>query len=152
MFAQKSSCFLPRIHPHLPLPSNAIRMLTGREADFTEQIIGGVRYEFAELPDSMIPTTVFVGSLNEFVTDDDLSRLFQSVSKLHSVPACVARKADMSSLSYGFVCFPTREEKEVRRVSLVHDSRTRIYAETEKAQDNVILTLHFTDCYHTVSQ
>lgn len=106
--------FAPRLRRTSRPASSAVRMLTGREADFAEQMIGGERYEFAELPDSMMSTTLYVGSLNEFVTDDDLSRLFQSVSKLHSVPACVARKADMSSLLYGFVCFPTREEKEVR--------------------------------------
>eukprot|EP00523_Entomoneis_sp_CCMP467_P009049 CAMPEP_0168729212 /NCGR_PEP_ID=MMETSP0724-20121128/6082_1 /TAXON_ID=265536 /ORGANISM="Amphiprora sp., Strain CCMP467" /LENGTH=413 /DNA_ID=CAMNT_0008776079 /DNA_START=315 /DNA_END=1553 /DNA_ORIENTATION=- len=78
-----------------------------------EQMMGGQRFEMTALPDSMIQTTLFVGNLCEFVVDDDLSsQLFQSVSVLQSVPACVVRKADMSSRQYGFVSFPTVEEKE----------------------------------------
>lgn len=76
--------------------------------------MGGERYEMNELPDSMMDYTIFVGNLNEFVQDDDLSQLFQSVSSLQTVPACVVRKPDMSSLEYGFVSFPSVEEKEVR--------------------------------------
>uniref|UniRef100_A0A7S3KZE6 RRM domain-containing protein n=1 Tax=Amphora coffeiformis TaxID=265554 RepID=A0A7S3KZE6_9STRA len=83
-----------------------------READILEQIVGGERYEMNELPDSMMATTLFVGNLNEFVKDDDLSDLFQSVSSLQTLPACVVRKPDMSSLEYGFVSFPSVEEKE----------------------------------------
>jgi hypothetical protein len=75
-------------------------------------MVGGERYEMVPLPDSMVETTLFVGNLCEFVKDDDLSDLFQTVSNLHSVPACVARKANMNSLQYGFVTFPTVEEKE----------------------------------------
>ena len=71
------------------------------------------RYEMVKLPDSMLDNTIFVGNLCEFVQDGDLSSLFQSVSMLNSVPACVARKANMQSLQYGFVSFPTVEEKEV---------------------------------------
>jgi RNA recognition motif-containing protein len=41
-----------------------------------------------------------------------LSTLFQQVSSLKYVPACVARKPNMSSLKYGFVTFPTISEKE----------------------------------------
>ncbi|KAL7566578.1 hypothetical protein ACA910_000644 [Epithemia clementina (nom. ined.)] len=81
-------------------------------ADIVEQIVGGERYEMSELPDSMMDTTLFVGNLNEFVNDNDLSELFQSVSTLQSVPACVVRKADTTSRQYGFVSFPTVEEKE----------------------------------------
>ena len=76
-------------------------------------MIGGERYEMVPLPDSMVDTTIFIGNLCEFVKDDDLSNLFQTVSSLQSVPACVARKANMNSLEYGFVTFPTVEEKEV---------------------------------------
>jgi len=72
----------------------------------------------SQLPDSMMEFSVFVGNLNEFVQDDDLSELFQSVSSLQSVPACVVRKPDTSSLRYGFVSFPTVEEKEVGRAIL----------------------------------
>lgn len=85
-----------------------------RDADLGELLAGGERYEMVPLPDSMFPTTVFVGNLCEFCSDDDLSRIFQSVSRLQSVPACVARKPNMNSLHYGFVAFPTVEEKEVR--------------------------------------
>ena len=46
--------------------------------------------------------------------DDDLSLLFQSVTNLQSVPACVARRPNMASLHYGFVSFQTVEDKEVR--------------------------------------
>lgn len=70
------------------------------------------RYEMVRLPDSLVPTTIFVGNLCEFVTDDMLSTLFQEVSSLLSVPACVARKANANSLKYGFVTFVTAEEKE----------------------------------------
>lgn len=80
-----------------------------RDADQGEILAGGQRYEMVELPDSMVDTTVFVGNLCEFVTDDMLSTLFTS----HTfVPACVARKPNMSSLKYGFVTFPTVAEKE----------------------------------------
>ena len=75
--------------------------------------MGGERYSMIQLPDSMVSTTLFVGNLNEFVLDGDLSSLFQTVSKLQSLPACVARKPNAQSLEYGFVAFPTAEEKEV---------------------------------------
>ena len=78
-----------------------------------EQLIGGERYEMVPLPDSMVDTTLFVGNLNEFVKDGDLSDFFQTVSILQSVPACVARRPNFDSLGYGFVTFPTVEEKEV---------------------------------------
>lgn len=55
---------------------------------------------------------MFVGNLCEFVKDDELSELFQLVSSLRSLPACVARKPNASSLKYGFVSFPTAKEKE----------------------------------------
>jgi len=64
------------------------------------------------LPDSIVDTTLFVGNLCEFVKDDDLSNLFQTVSKLSYLPACVARKVSYESLEYGFVTFPSVEEKE----------------------------------------
>lgn len=73
---------------------------------------GGQKYEMVPLPDSMIDITCFVGNLDEFVNESDLSDLFQSISKLSSLPACVVRKADYSSLGYGFVAFPSVEEKE----------------------------------------
>lgn len=91
---------------------------TTRDADPIEQIVGGERYEMVPLPDSMLSTTIFVGNLCEFVTDDILSLLFSSVSKMISVPACVARKPNMSSLQYGFVTFPTVQEKEVSEMIL----------------------------------
>lgn len=99
-----------------------LRVHLDREADVLEQIVGGERYEMNELPDSMMATTLFVGNLNDFVQDDDLSDLFQRVSSLQTVPACVVRKPDMSSLGYGFVSFPTVEEKEVSRMPIVLES------------------------------
>jgi hypothetical protein len=87
----------------------------GRDADFVESMVGGERYEMVPLPDSMLDTTLFVGNLNEFVKDDDLSELFQAVSTLQTVPACVVRRPNFDSLEYGFVSFPTVEEKEVSR-------------------------------------
>jgi hypothetical protein len=99
-----------------PMPAAvASRLLvhTEREADIIEQMVGGERYEMIPLPDSMVDTTLFVGNLCEFVDDGDLSKLFQSVSILNSVPACVARKPDTTSREFGFVSFPTVEEKEV---------------------------------------
>jgi hypothetical protein len=83
-----------------------------RDADFYEMMVGGERYEMVPLPDSMLDTTLFVGNLNEFVNDQDLSDLFCGVTDLSSVPACVARKANMASLEYGLVTFPTKQEKE----------------------------------------
>jgi hypothetical protein len=88
-----------------------------RDADMYEVYAGGERYEMVPLPDSMVDQTVFVGNLCEFVQDDDLSQMFQRVSHLQSVPACVARRANRDSLQYGFVTFPTVEEKEVRTTS-----------------------------------
>ena len=81
--------------------------------DAMELMIGGARYEMVELPDSMMSTTLWVGNLCEFVTDDMLSELFQQASSLKFVPACVARKPNMESLRYGFVTFRSEEEKEV---------------------------------------
>mmetsp|Transcript_29051 Transcript_29051/g.43894 ORF Transcript_29051/g.43894 Transcript_29051/m.43894 type:complete len:440 (+) Transcript_29051:138-1457(+) len=82
-----------------------------RDPDFVEMMLGAERYELVPLPDSMVDTTLFVGNLCEFVKDDDLSNLFQAASTLHSVPACVVRKANTDSLGYGFVTFPNVEEK-----------------------------------------
>ena len=92
--------------------AHRLNVATVRDADFVERMVGGERYEMVPLPDSMVSKTVFVGNLGEFVTDDILSGLFQAVSKLRSVPACVARKPNMSSMQYGFVHFLTVEEKE----------------------------------------
>lgn len=65
------------------------------------------------LPDSMMDDTIFVGNLNEFCTDDDLSDFFSSVSSVNLyVPACVVRKQNGDSLRYGFVTFRTVQEKE----------------------------------------
>jgi hypothetical protein len=114
---QPRASFLRRPLSFSPPLAIASRLLlhTGREADITEMMVGGERYEMVPLPDSMVDTTLFVGNLCEFVHDGDLSKLFQSVSILNSVPACVARKPDMTSREYGFVCFPSVEEKEVGR-------------------------------------
>lgn len=83
-----------------------------RDADFGEMLVGGQRYEMVPLPDSMVETTLFVGNLCEFIKDEDLDRLFRTVSSLKSVPACVSRKPNWDSLQYGFVTFPNVEEKE----------------------------------------
>jgi len=102
----------PYIHnDRLTRSPTALNYLESR--DVVELMIGGARYEMVELPDAMMSTTLFVGNLCEFVTDEQLSEAFQEVSKLKYVPACVARKADMSSLKYGFVTFRSEEEKEV---------------------------------------
>ena len=108
-------------HRRLPGSSNlellsrvktALFVANLRDADLCELMVGGQRYEMVPLPDSMIETTLFVGNLCEFVKDEDLDRLFQSVSSLNSVPACVSRKPNWESLRYGFVTFPNVEEKE----------------------------------------
>jgi RNA recognition motif. (a.k.a. RRM, RBD, or RNP domain) len=90
-----------------------LHVVSDREPDIVEMMLGGARYEMVPLPDRMCDTTLFVGNLCEFVHDEDLSQLFQTVSALQSVPACVVRKANMQSLGYGFVSFLTVEEKEV---------------------------------------
>jgi len=92
--------------------SSKLQVSQVRDADFYEMMVGGERYEMIPLPDSMVDTTIFVGNLCEFVTDDNLSDLFQAVTPLNSVPSSVARKANMNSLQYGFVTFMTVEEKE----------------------------------------
>lgn len=61
----------------------------------------------------VVSTTLWVGNLGEFVTDDVLSQTFQQASTLRFVPACVVRKPNMESLRYGFVTFRSEEEKEV---------------------------------------
>lgn len=81
--------------------------------DSVELMVGGARYEMVELPDSMMSTTLWVGNLCEFVTDEMLSELFQKASSLKFVPACVARKPNYESMKYGFVAFRSEEEKEV---------------------------------------
>ena len=106
--------------PIVRRPFHRLNVATTRDADFVEQMLGGERYEMIPLPDSMLATTIFVGNLCEFVTDDILSSFFSSVSRMISVPACVARKPNMSSLQYGFVTFPTVEEKEVRASVLAY--------------------------------
>ncbi|KAL3926581.1 MAG: hypothetical protein SGARI_005558, partial [Bacillariaceae sp.] len=83
-----------------------------RDADMMEMMVGGQRFEMVPLPDSMLDTTIFVGNLCEFAHDEDLSNVFQAVSRLQSVPACVVRRANMASLEYAFVTFPSVEEKE----------------------------------------
>jgi hypothetical protein len=73
-----------------------------------------VKYEMAPLPDSLIDTTLFVGNLGDFVTEDTLSRLFAQVSSLQTVPSAVARTPNNYSMGYAFVTFPTSEEMEVK--------------------------------------
>lgn len=80
--------------------------------DPVELAIGGPRYEMVVLPDSMVSTTLYVGNLGEFVTDEMLSDAFAQVSSLGFVPACVARKPNYESLRYGFAAFRSEEEKE----------------------------------------
>jgi len=82
------------------------------DPDMMAMFAGGERYENVPLPDSMIETTLFVGNLCEFARDEDLSQKFRSVTNLQSLPACVARRPNSQSLEYGFVAFPTVEEKE----------------------------------------
>jgi len=72
----------------------------------------GMKYSFVELPDSLMDTTLFVGNLNQFVTDTMLSDLFQQASRLSTVASVVARRPNTNSLQYGFVVFATAEEKE----------------------------------------
>lgn len=73
------------------------------------------KYDMVQLPDSMVDTTMWVGNLNEFTKDGQLSDLFQQCcSGLLSVPCVVARRPNTDSLGYGFVTFPTEREAEVR--------------------------------------
>lgn len=94
-------------------PTTALQMLGVTYPSFDEMIAGGERYEMVPLPDSMCETTLWVGNLCEFTTDEQLSDLFSEVSVLSSLPACVARNPNASSRKYGFVTFPSVEEKEV---------------------------------------
>ena len=94
-------------------PTTALHMLGVTYPSFDEMIAGGERYEMVPLPDKMCSTTLWVGNLCEFTTDEQLSDLFSEVSVLSSLPACVARNPNASSREYGFVTFPSVEEKEV---------------------------------------
>ena len=110
----------PRLVCSPPTPSTTSLSYSNWDAfsietrDSMELMIGGARYEMVELPDSMMSTTLWVGNLCEFVTDEMLSDVFQQASSLKFVPACVARKPNMESMRYGFVTFRSEEEKEVR--------------------------------------
>jgi len=111
-----------QIQGHLSIHTHRLKSLfvvTDREPDQIEMMIGGERFEMVPLPDRMCDTTIFVGNICEFVHDEDLSQLFQAVSVCQSVPSCVVRKANMQSLGYGFVSFPTVEEKEVSLLDLL---------------------------------
>lgn len=84
------------------------------DGDRIAELIGGIRYNsLVPIPDAMKETTAYVGNLCEFVHDQDLSQLFAQVSSLLTVPSCVVRKIDTTSLGYGFVAFRTVQEKEV---------------------------------------
>ena len=96
-----------------PVDQSSALYYHDREMDIMEEFVGGRRYEMVELPDSLVETTLFVGNLCEFVTDEMLSAIFQQASSLNFIPACVCRKPNSSSLKYGFVTFPTVAEKEV---------------------------------------
>lgn len=126
------NCFLQNtnVRENLSLPletsiaaKNSLHDLC--DPDLMEMIVGGERYENVPLPDSMLETTIFVGNLCEFARDEDLSQKFRSVTNLNSLPACVARRPNSQSLEYGFVAFPTVEEKEVRykRYASAHSLR-----------------------------
>jgi len=118
-FATRSVCFIVQVKPlFIDHTKNVNRIprasyFEDNDVDMMEMIVGGNRYKMVDLPDSMLDTTLYVGNLDEFVTDDMLSSLFQEVSSLNFIPACVARRPNFSSLQYGFVTFPTIEEKEV---------------------------------------
>lgn len=100
--------------------TTALPMLGVTYPSFDEMIAGGERYEMVPLPDSMCTTTLWVGNLCEFTTDEQLSELFSEASVLSSLPACVARNPNASSRKYGFVTFPSVEEKEVRKCTHKH--------------------------------
>lgn len=97
----------------LPSDLKTIQVHNVRDADIVEQLVGGVRYSLVPMPEVMKATTAYVGNLCEFVCDQDLSDLFAQVSTLQSIPSCVVRKPDTTSLQYGFVSFPTEIEKIV---------------------------------------
>ncbi|KAL9190923.1 hypothetical protein ACHAXT_000629 [Thalassiosira profunda] len=112
----------PRLHPATSLSPTALGYSNWdafETRDSMELLVGGARYEFVELPDSMMSTTLWVGNLCEFVTDEMLSDVFQQASSLKFVPACVARKPNMESMKYGFVTFRSEEEKETA-MNLLH--------------------------------
>ena len=64
-----------------------------------------------------------------------LSSLFQQVSRLSFVPACVARKPNMSSLKYGFVTFPTVSEKEAAIIKFTGYELNNKRMKVEEIQD-----------------
>lgn len=122
LFPSRCSCFLPGISIQRKLSSLLVTSTATRismvynhelhDPDMMEMLVGCERYENVPLPDSMLDTTIFVGNLCEFAQDNDLSEKFRSVTNLKSLPACVARRLNSQSLEYGFVAFPTVEEKD----------------------------------------
>lgn len=110
--------------------STARGLLPFRDADLVEQLVGGVRYSLVPLPPDMHSTTLFVGGIEEFATDDDLSRL------MGGNPACVVRKPNLTSLRYGFVAFRTVAEAEVRARHYTAGRQSRRWAHPS-------LILHF---------
>lgn len=72
------------------------------------------QYDLTELPDIMVDSTVWVGNLNEFVTDNELGNLFGKYSEtsLMNVPSVIARRPNNESLRYGFVYFPTSADAQ----------------------------------------
>jgi RNA recognition motif. (a.k.a. RRM, RBD, or RNP domain) len=115
--------------PVLPFARpTALSVRQVREADMVEQLVGGVRYSLVPMPELMKATTAYVGNLCEFVNDQDLSDLFAQVSTLLSIPSCVVRKPDFTSLQYGFVSFPSETEKIVSRPPRENGAPTNVTA------------------------
>ena len=117
LLAQECVIAFSVVQPGTPLLTSyrqsALQVHAPREADLIEQMVGGERYSLIPMPDCMKSTTAYVGNLCEFVRDDDLSDLFAQVSVLRTLPCCVVRKPDSTSLRYGFVSFPNVQEKDV---------------------------------------
>ena len=148
----RATAFTTLSLPHTPssriLAAPALGVVNLRDADFAEMMMGGERYEMVPLPDSMVETTLFVGNLNEFVNDDDLSNLFQTVSTLQSLPACVCRRPNWDSLKYGFVTFPTVEEKVVRTKQIRHTKTRKSLCGIQGMNDLALILFLFLSFYY----
>ena len=98
------------------------------------------KFDLTHLPDAMVNSTVWVGNLNEFVTDNELGRLFAKgggASPLN-VPAVVARRPNNDSLRYGVVHFHTSADAQVSVFALEEEEDER-GGEREKEGGSVVV-------------
>lgn len=93
-----------------------VSYLDGNDHDHDHNGANFEKYDMVPLPDSMVDTTIWIGNLDEFVSDSDLAELMLkkgTSSLLFSVPCAIARRPNNDSLGYGFVTFATVIDAEM---------------------------------------